>query len=310
MEKLIVCFPGQGAQEPKMALDLYDYSKGVKNLFEKASDICDMDFKNILETYDIKQLSKTVITQTTMVLAELSSLKVLEEEGYCVSSTAGFSLGELSAYYASGVVSEDDIFKLVKIRGLLMEEAAKESFDKELSMAAVIGIGKDQIFPLLDNPDFSNVYIANDNSSKQVVISGSLSEIDSITPLLKENGARRVLKLRVESAFHSPFMNKAEKEFEKVLKNYKFNNPLTNLYCNVSGKIENDGNRIKQLASEQITNGVQWLTTMKDIKANNSENLKIVEAGPKKVLTGLFNSEDMVCYPCGKLEDILDLRKK
>ncbi|MBK5201304.1 MAG: ACP S-malonyltransferase [Spirochaetaceae bacterium] len=310
MEKLIVCFPGQGAQEPKMALDLYNYSQGVKDLFQRASDICDMDFKNILETYDIKQLSETIITQTTMVLAELSALKVLEEEGYIVDSTAGFSLGELSAYRASGVLSEDDIFKLVKIRGTLMEASANESSDKELAMAAVIGIGKDQIFPLLDNPSFSNVYIANDNSTKQIVISGELSEIDAITPLLKESGARRVLKLRVASAFHSPFMNKAEVKFEKVLKDFTFNNPTNTLYCNVSGKVELDGNRIKSLASEQITHGVQWLTTMKDIKANNVDNLRIVEAGPKKVLTGLFNSEDMVCHPCGTLEDILGLRNK
>ena len=311
MEKLIVCFPGQGIQEPKMALDLYNHSPSVRELFQRASDICEMDFKNILDFYDLKQLSKTIITQTTIVLAELSALQVLREEGYEVASTAGFSLGELSSYYASGVVSEEDIFKLVKIRGTLMDKAASESSDEELSMAAVIGANSEAIQPLLEDPSFNHIFIANDNSTKQVVISGTLSQIDLITPLLKEKGARRVIKLKVDSAFHSPFMASAEREFATVLKDYKFNNPSIPFYANVSGLQEVDGNIIRGLASKQITHGVKWLSIMREIKKMNSlDNFRIVEAGPKKVLSSFFASENMISHPCGTLENILGLREE
>jgi [acyl-carrier-protein] S-malonyltransferase len=308
MEKLIVCFPGQGAQKPKMALDLYNHSSKVKALFEKASDLTHLDLKKILEEADSNELSKTVIAQATIVLAEMSSLTVLKEQGFVVSCTAGFSLGELCAYHAAGVIGEDDIFKIVKLRGTLMEKAANQVQKDPLSMAAVVGCNRDLVDRLLSENSYNNLHVANDNSSKQVVLSGFEGEIDSITPLLKESGARRVIKLRVESAFHSPFMKLAEDEFREELKAFKFENPLIPLYCNVTGKIENDKNIIKDLAAKQITHGVKWLSIMNDINKKDM-NIRIVEAGPGKVLSGLFKTENMVCSPCGTIDQILELRK-
>lgn len=308
MEELIVCFPGQGAQKPQMALDLYDYSSSVKTLFEKASDYTHLNLKKILQEADAKELSKTVIAQSSIVLAEISALTVLKEQGYSVSCTAGFSLGELCAYHAAGVISEDDIFKIVRLRGMLMEKAANQVQNNPLSMAAVVGCNRVIVDALLKSNSYENLYVANDNSSKQVVISGFDSEIDSISPLLKEKGARRVIKLRVESAFHSPFMKLAEDNFKKELKSFDFKTPIIPLYCNVTGKIENDENIIKDLAAQQITHSVNWLSIMNSIKAENM-NSKIVEAGPGKVLSGLFKTENMVCSPCGTIEQILELRK-
>jgi [acyl-carrier-protein] S-malonyltransferase len=308
MEKLIVCFPGQGAQKPNMALDLYNYSSKVQSLFEKASDLTHLNLKKILEEADAKELSKTVIAQATIVLAEMSSLTILKEQGFDVACTAGFSLGELCAYHAAGVICEDDIFNIVKLRGTLMEKAANQVHNDPLSMAAVVGCNRDLVDSLLEDNSFDNLYIANDNSSKQVVISGFEAEIDSITPLLKEKGARRIIKLRVESAFHSPFMKLAEDEFREELKTFKFENPCIPLYCNVTGKIENDKNIIKDLAAKQITNSVNWLSIMNDINKKDM-NIKIVEAGPGKVLSGLFKTENMVCSPCGTIDQILELRK-
>jgi [acyl-carrier-protein] S-malonyltransferase len=308
MEKLIVCFPGQGAQKPQMALDLYNYSSKVKTLFEKASDLTHLDLKKILEKADATELSKTINAQSTIVLAEMSALTVLNEQGFEAACTAGFSLGELCAYHAAGVISEDDIFKIVKLRGTLMEKAANQVQNDPLSMAAVVGCNRVIVDKLLKENSFNNLYVANDNSSKQVVLSGFDSEIDSITPLLKESGARRVIKLRVESAFHSPFMKLAEDEFREELKNFNFESPPIPLYCNVTGKVETDKNIIKDLAAKQITHSVNWLSIMNDINTKDM-NLKIVEAGPGKVLSGLFKTENMVCNPCGTIDQILELRK-
>lgn len=308
MEKIIVCFPGQGAQKPKMALDLYSYSSKVKTLFQKASDLTHLDLKKVLEESDVKELSKTVVAQSTIILAEMSALTVLKEQGYEVACTAGFSLGELCAYHAAGVIGEDDIFKIVKLRGTLMEKAANQVQNNPLSMAAVVGCNRIIVDKILKENLYNNLYVANDNSTKQVVLSGFDSEVDSITPLLKESGARRIIKLRVESAFHSPFMKLAEDEFKDELKNFTFENPTIPLYCNVTGKIENDKKTIKDLAAKQITHGVNWLSIMNDINKKDMK-MKIVEAGPGKVLSGLFKTENMVCNPSGTIDQILELRK-
>lgn len=307
MEKLIVLFPGQGAQKPQMALDLYDYSSAVKVLFEKASDLTGLNLKKILQTADLAELSKTVITQSTIILAELSVLTVLKEMGFETASTAGFSLGELAAYNAAGVISEDDTFKIVKIRGSLMEKAANLEQKSPLSMAAVVGSNRSTVDLLIKDNNYKNLYVANDNSSNQVVVSGFESEIDSIQPLLKESGARRVIKLHVESAFHSPFMKVAEDEFRTSLESFHFNSPIIPLYCNTTGQIEDDGAIIKDLAAKQITHPVNWLSIMKSIK-NKENNLRIVEAGPGKVLSGLLKTESIVCNPCGTIEQILQIR--
>ena len=308
MEKLIVCFPGQGSQKPKMAMDLYNHSDSVKRLFEKASDLTHLDLKKILQEADSKELCQTVIAQSTIILAEMSALKCLKEMDFDVHATAGFSLGELAAYHTAGVLSEDDLFKLIKIRGSLMDAAANEKQESPLSMAAVVGMNRVMVDSILNSCGFKNVYVANDNSSKQVVISGYESEIDELTSNLKDGGARRVIKLKVQSAFHSPFMRSAEVEFAKVLESYKFSSPNIPLYCNASGKVETDGDVIKSLASKQITHPVNWLAIMNDIK-ERYDGIKIVEAGPGKVLSGLFKTENMVCSPCGTIEEILELRK-
>lgn len=308
MDKVILCFPGQGAQKPQMGLDLYNASSKVKELFTLASDLTHLDLKKILEEADAATLSQTNIAQAAITLVERSAATVLEEKGFEIVGAAGFSLGELAAYRTSKVISEEDLFTLVGIRGSLMAQASENSSkDNKLSMAAIINLNRDSIENILKEEGISDVFIANDNSSRQVVISGVESSIDKLTPVLKDKGARRIVKLMVSSAFHSPFMNEAEKGFEKVLSSYTFNDPEIALYCNVSSERETKGDVIRTLASQQITHSVNWLKIMKNIERDFDDEM-ILEAGPGKVLSGLFKTEGIVCIPSGTLEDINNLR--
>lgn len=308
MDKVILCFPGQGAQKPQMGLDLYSSSSKVKDLFTLASDLTHLDLKKILEEADATTLSQTNIAQAAITVVERSVATVLEERGFEIVGAAGFSLGELAAYRTSGVITEEDLFSLVGIRGSLMAKASENSSkENKLSMAAIINLDREKIESILKSENINGVFIANDNSSRQVVISGIEKEIDNLSSILKDNGARRIVKLKVSSAFHSPFMNEAEKNFEEVLKSYTFNNPKIALYCNVSSEKETSGQIIKSLASSQITHSVNWLRIMKNIQ-RDFNGIDILEAGPGKVLTGLFKTEGIVCNPSGTLEDINKLR--
>lgn len=305
MDNVIMCFPGQGSQKPNMAIDLYNYSPKVRDLFEMASDISHLDLHNILTEGNLEILKQTQVAQNAIVLASLSAFVLLKEKGITPFVTAGFSLGELMALRASEVIDSKTLFKLIHKRSSLMahfsEQATKEC--GEMAMAAVIGLNSKQVETTIEKSKLSKVFVANDNSEKQVVISGVKKEIDIITPLLKEKGARAVIFLKVSGPFHTPLLQSAEVEFKKYLDKVDFKKPINSFYSNVTGKREED---LKELVAKQITNKVQWLSIMKDIKSNFN-NYKIYEVGVSKTLTAFFKSEDMVCTPCGTIDQIKGL---
>ncbi|MGD1823411.1 MAG: ACP S-malonyltransferase [Pleomorphochaeta sp.] len=305
MEKVVMCFPGQGSQKPNMAIDLFQYSSKVKELFQLASDISKLDLFKILTEGDVSKLKETEVSQNAIILASLSSYYLIKDKGFTPIACAGFSLGELMAIRACEMIDNETLFKLVHKRSSLMAKYSNKAIEKhgEMAMAAIINMNKASVENVIKSTDLSNVFVANNNSEKQVVISGLKKEISEVTPLLKENGARRVIPLKVSGPFHTPLLNMAEKEFSEYLNKIEFKNSEIKIYSNVTGTpVDN----IKDYVPKQITNKVLWLEIMKDIKTNYSED-KIIEVGVSTTLSNFFKSEDIKCIPCGTLEQIKGL---
>ena len=187
---------------------------------------------------------------------------------------AGHSLGEITALYCAEVFSFEDCVSLIKVRSQLMANAGKGS------MAAVIGFDRNQLNLLVKKID--DIVIANDNSSSQVVLSGSNDALDNLS---REISCKRFLKLNVSGAFHSPFMNDPSAKFSDYLKQIKFKNPSFPVISNYVPSICSDPNELKTRLEHQMCNGVRWRETM-DLMAKDS-NLHIVEVGPSNVLSGL-----------------------
>ena len=148
------------------------------------------------------------------------------------------------------------------------------------SMAAVIGFDRNQLDLLVQKID--DIVIANDNSSSQVVLSGSYEALDNLS---REISCKRFLKLNVSGAFHSPFMNEPSSKFCEYLKKIKFNNPSFPVISNYEPSLCSDPNELKFRLEKQMCNGVRWRETM-DLMAKDSD-LHIVEIGPSNVLSGL-----------------------
>ncbi len=149
--KMCFLFPGQGAQYPGMARDLWESSARVKDLFQAASDALGMDMKKLLFDSTEEDLKGTDKTQVAMTLASLCSSAVIRERGIVPEACAGFSLGEYAALCDAGVLRVEDVFPIVRIRGQLMEKAARglDSADGSPGMAAVLGLpaAKDRLDP-------------------------------------------------------------------------------------------------------------------------------------------------------------------
>ncbi len=271
-------FPGQGSQKIGMANKIINLPN-AKNRFDYASEIFEKNLVAICEqSSDIKNstddLNNTKNTQICLFLVESVLLDCLKENGFKPTCIAGHSLGEITALYCADVLSFKDCVSLIKVRSALMSDAAKGS------MAALIGFDRNQLDLLVKEID--DLVIANDNSSSQVVLSGSEKALDDIS---KRITAKRFLKLNVSGAFHSPFMKEPSLQFTKYLDTLEFNQPSLPVISNSNPTLCNDPKELKFRLKSQMCNGVRWRETM-DLMSKNSI-LHMVEIGPSNVLGGL-----------------------
>ncbi len=276
--KVAWVFPGQGSQKIGMASHIQDLSM-TKARFDYASEvfgrnlfqICELNSDLETPKYDLNHTSNT---QICLFLVESVLLDSLKENGFKPSYVAGHSLGEISALYCSDVFSFEDSVSLIKVRSELMAGAA------EGSMAALIGFDRTQLESLIDKNE--DVVIANDNSSSQVVLSGSDLALDQLS---HEISCKRFIKLNVSGAFHSPFMKESAIKFSEYLDTLNFKSPSFPVISNSDPSFCSDSKMLKVRLKNQMCNGVRWRETMDLMSEDN--DLHIVEIGPSNVLSGL-----------------------
>ena len=271
-------FPGQGSQKIGMAKQIENLPNS-KERFSYASEIFERNLFEICElntqsTNPLSDLNDTRNTQICLFLVESILLDALKDNGFKPNIVAGHSLGEITALYCADVFSFEDCVSLIKVRSQLMVNAGQGS------MAAVIGFDRNQLDLLVKKID--DIVIANDNSSSQVVLSGSNEALDNLS---REISCKRFLKLNVSGAFHSPFMDGPSAKFTEYLKEIKFKNPSFPVISNYEPSLSTDPDELKIRLENQMCNGVRWREIM-DLMAKDSD-LHIVEIGPSNVLSGL-----------------------
>jgi len=287
-----------------MAKDLWESSLRIKELFQKASHAAGMDMKSILFESTQEELKATDKTQVAMTLASLCSSMALKERGIAPEGYAGFSLGEYAALCEAGVISVEDVFPIVKIRGELME-AASRALDAEggaPGMAAVLGLPAEEVAAILGELDGRAAFISNNNSPTQVVVSGTALGLAKAETALKSAGAKRVIRLQVSGPFHSPLMAEARKAFDEALIRFTFHDPSNPVFSNVTGARIGTGMEARELCGRQLVSTVQWVRVEEELIAAGFD--RFLEAGPGIVLTGLMRAfrPDVVCAPAGSVE--------
>ena len=270
-------FPGQGSQKLGMGKDVITL-ENAKTRFDYASNVFKIDLfeicEGVSEKNDDKDLNNTKNTQICLFLIESILLDALKLRGYNPDFVAGHSLGEITALYAAKVISFENCVSLIKIRSELMSKAPTGS------MAALIGFDREILEELVENKD--DIFIANDNSASQVVLSGNKVTLDTIS---KEIKCKRFIHLNVSGAFHSRYMNQPSERFSVYLDSLDFNEPLIPVISNANPSFSKDSIQLKQNLKNQMCNGVRWRETM-DLM-NTLDDLHIVEIGPSAVLGGL-----------------------
>ncbi|MGE3062431.1 MAG: ACP S-malonyltransferase [bacterium] len=295
--KASLLFPGQGSQYVGMCKDLYANTE-IKNFFDAVSAIINDDIADIMFNGPDSRLTESKNAQVAILLHSYSAYTLIKNK-IDAEAVCGHSLGEYTALLTADVFDFETAVKLVRRRGELMSEAGERA---KGAMAAVIGLEVLKIEETVKS--IEGVVIANYNGVGQTVISGTVEGIDSAIKVLSDMGARRVLKLNVSGAFHSPLMNYAYSEFSSFIDNFEFRNPKIPVIMNVSAEYSTDAAEIKNLLKRQIVSPVKWTQIMNLLLKDGRKNL--VEAGPSKVLSGMAKktSGDFSVISVEKLEDI------
>lgn len=274
-------FPGQGAQYPGMGLDIYERFPEAREMFETANTILGFRITDLMFTGSEDDLKRTSVTQPAIFLHS-TILATVMRETFMPEMVAGHSLGEFSALTAVRSLSFEDGLILVSKRAYAMQKACEK---EPSAMAAVIG-ADDKMVEFVCSSIEEIVVPANYNSPGQLVISGSVEGIDRAIELLKEKGVKRAIKLAVNGAFHSPFMEPARSELEEAIKMRDFNKPMCPVYQNVSSKPSTDPETIKSNLVAQLTSPVLWTQSIENMITDGAESF--TEVGPGNVLQGLI----------------------
>ena len=303
--KICFLYGGQGSQKKGMGKDFYDNYPVFKDFYDGIN--LHFDLKEYSFEKSDEEIAQTQYTQPIMVGFQIGLTKILKQKNIKPDIVGGLSIGEYSAFYASGILSDKDAMAIAEKRGLAM---AKNT-DIKCKMFAVIGAEKELVEKTCKDISNKNEYpveISNLNAPGQIVIAGEKNSIDEVISILKENGVRKAIQLKVSNAFHTSYMQEASVELENIFENIKFNEPKIpvglNLNAQIYTKEEFDEDKCKEIMVNQVKSTVYFEDELENIM---KEDIDIfVEIGFSSVIKGFLKkiNKDAKVYEVYSVETL------
>lgn len=297
MAKRVFMFPGQGSQYVGMGKEFYEKYETAKKVFDMASEITGLDVPALCFEENDK-INITEYTQVCMLTVEAAIFAVLKEKGITYDLTAGLSLGEYGALIASGAMTMEEAFKVVRKRGIYMQNAVPEGG----GMSAIIGLDASVIEEICAEvqaagaqAEFDSalpyvVSVANYNNPKQTVITGRKDAVTIAAEKCVEKGALKAVALNVSGPFHSALLEGAGKQLGEALDDVTINEITVPYIANVNAAYVKNSDEVKDLLIKQVSSSVRWTQTMELMIADGVD--EFVEIGPGRTLTGFVKKID------------------
>ncbi len=304
-----VIFPGQGSQIVGMGKEFFEKYDLVKNLFKQSDEILGFSLSKIILDGPKDQLDLTANTQPAIFLISYSIFNVAKKEfGVDLNRAkyfAGHSLGEYSALSSANYLSFSETIKILRLRGDAMQNAVPKG---EGGMLAVLGSQIEEIENILNsNSNNFKAQVANDNSDGQIVISGTIKDLEKLIEVLKSNKIKNI-KLPVSAPFHCDLMQKATIIMKDEINKINFENGSNRLISNVTANEISDKDELKKLLINQIESRVRWRESINYMIDKGITHF--IEIGPGKVLSGLVKriNKDVKINTINSENDIRELK--
>ena len=302
-------FPGQGAQTIGMGRALAEAYPAARAVFEEVDAALGEALSALIWEGDIAELTLTQNAQPALMATSMAALAALEAEGLGMEHAAfvaGHSLGEYSALCAAGAIGLADTARLLRIRGMAMQEAVPVGVG---AMAALLGLDFDAATEVAEAAAQGEVcQAANDNDPAQVVVSGHRGAVERALEIAKAKGAKRALLLPVSAPFHCALMEPAAAVMGEALASVVINAPSVPVVVNVRAEAVTEPDRIRALLVAQVTGSVRWRESV--LWMEGAGVTEFWEVGAGKALSGMIRriARDAECKAVGTPEDIAALK--
>jgi [acyl-carrier-protein] S-malonyltransferase len=271
-----------------MGRDLHGVSPEVQAIFQEADRILGIELSELAFHGPGEKLMLTEYAQPAILTVSYALLTLLKEAGIEPRFVAGHSLGEYTALVAAGSLTFEEALKLVRRRGILMEEAVPAG---QGTMAAVLGVELEKVEAVCREASGEGVVeVANINSPGQIVISGSKEGVLAAINAFRKNGDRKVIPLAVSGPFHSSLMRPVAEAFQEDLDQATFLDPSIPVVCNVGASLVKKKAQVRALLARQIYSRVEWEPSMRRLLSQGVS--RFIEVGPGRVLTSLMKKID------------------
>lgn len=275
-------FPGQGSQKVGMGVELAEASAHAREVFEEVDEALKQKLSALMKDGPESELTMTANAQPAIMANSVATARVLEKDfGIMLADkaecVAGHSLGEYSALCAAGAFSLTDTAKLLRLRGIAMQDAVPIGVG---AMAALLGADIEKASALAEAAAEGQVCeVANDNDPTQVVISGHAEAIERAIALTKDHGIKRGIKLPVSAPFHCSLMGPAALRMKNALAETPPQAFAVPIYANVTATRITDPAEEQGLLVEQITGRVRWRESV--LAMHDAGIARFVEIGGK-----------------------------
>ncbi|CAH1389582.1 unnamed protein product [Nezara viridula] len=298
-ETSIILFPGQGTQYVGMNKDVIKFPP-AKDLFDIASSILGYDLNKLCLQGPAEKLNRTEYAQPAILVCSLAALERLKEEKpqaieNCIA-TAGFSLGEISALVLAEVLSFEKAVKLVKIRAEAMELAAE--MEKGAMLTVLYGPDSklsEACIKAKEHAATSGVTKAYCGVSNYLfphckIVGGNEKAIQYLEENKSQFNLRKLKRLPVSGAFHTPLMIPASEVFYKAMKKANLSDPIIAVHSNIDGKHYENAEHIRRVLAKQIVAPVKWEQTLHILyeRPKDMPFPKTYECGPGNSLSTIL----------------------
>jgi len=297
---IALVFPGQGSQYVGMGKELYQSCPEAREVFHRADRILGFDLSTLCFEGPEDLLNRTDNAQPAILTVSVALLRVLERREPSlwerVRFVAGHSLGEYSALVSAGALEFDSTLRLVRGRGLQMRRAGEYA---EGGMVAVIGLDREAVQGICrevmaahdgSKDNRAGAWIANHNAPTQIIISGTRDALARVEELARVRGAKKVVRLAVSVASHTPLMAPAVNALRRLISQVEVRPPRVPVLGNVSGAPLSAPEEIREELIRQVSSPVRWVESVQHILSQGVSNF--IEVGPKRVLGGLIRRID------------------